>query len=228
MSDRVIVRDDGSRVVVRTTGPTGDSAALVAPQAHATSHTIGGTDPIYDPFDLSDIAVEPFGMHVAQGALTLTSQRAILVPFRARATRPVTTLFSRSRATASTGLTLARMGVYSVNISTSIATLVARTATDTTLWGTGSTVYTRTLNTAGGYPASYDVTAGSWYAFALIAVGGAPGNVSCLASGMTYPSSFARARQAPAFLASSQADLATSYDLTALTSDVNAPHIGAY
>lgn len=47
MTDRVIVRNDGARVVVRAQGPTGDSAANVAPQAHATQHEYDSTDTVY-------------------------------------------------------------------------------------------------------------------------------------------------------------------------------------
>jgi hypothetical protein len=74
-----------------------------------------------------------------------------------------------SGTTAASGLTLARMGIYTMDETT--ATLVARTASDTTLFTTASTAYTRSLATAGGYPSSYTLNAGSRYAVAVICVG---------------------------------------------------------
>lgn len=228
MSDRVIVRNDGSRVVVRTLGPTGDSAALVAPLAHATSHLNGGADDLYDPSDMSSTVVEPFnGFHNAT-TLAMTSQRPYLMPFRARATRTISNLFSRSRGTAAAGLTLARMGLYTVDSSTNIATLVARIASDTTLWASTFTTYSRALDTTGGYPASYQVARGSWYAFGVIAVGTTMPGLSC-SVGMSYPSAAAaRLRLAAGNFQSSQADLWTSVDIDNLTADPSGVYVGAY
>ena len=64
--------------------------------------------------------------------------------------------------------TAARMGLYTFDGTT--ATLVARTANDTTLFNSLYTSYTRSLSTTGGYPASYTLTAGTRYAFAYIVV----------------------------------------------------------
>ena len=64
--------------------------------------------------------------------------------------------------------TAARMGLYTFDGTT--ATLVARTADDTTLFNSLYTSYTRSFSTTGGYPASYTLTAGSRYAFAYIVV----------------------------------------------------------
>jgi Major tropism determinant N-terminal domain len=74
-----------------------------------------------------------------------------------------------SGTTAASGLTLARMGLYTFDETT--ATLVARTASDTTLFGTVSTAYQRSLSTAGGYPATYTLNAGSRYGVGVICVG---------------------------------------------------------
>lgn len=64
--------------------------------------------------------------------------------------------------------TAARMGLYTFDGTT--ATLVARTANDTTLFNSLYTSYTRSFSTTGGYPASYTLTAGTRYAFAYIVV----------------------------------------------------------
>jgi hypothetical protein len=78
-----------------------------------------------------------------------------------------------------TGTTLARMGIYTRSGTT--FTLVARTASDTTLFNTTSTRFTRALDTTGGYPATYDFVAGNEYWVSLIYVGtlNAPSFVSC-------------------------------------------------
>jgi len=64
--------------------------------------------------------------------------------------------------------TAARMGLYTFDGTT--ATLVARTANDTTLFNSIYTSYTRSLSTTGGYPSTYTLTSGTRYAFAYIVV----------------------------------------------------------
>jgi hypothetical protein len=82
-----------------------------------------------------------------------------------------------SGGTASSSLTLARIGLYTAD-SAGASTLVARTASDTTLLGTSSTVYTRSLDTTGGYPATYTLSAGTRYGVAFIAVGTTAGTLT--------------------------------------------------
>jgi len=78
-------------------------------------------------------------------------------------------------ATAAAGLTLARMGLYTFDEST--ATLVARTASDTTLFASLLTAYQRSFATAGGFPASYTLTAGTRYGAAVVVVGSTIPNI---------------------------------------------------
>jgi hypothetical protein len=70
-----------------------------------------------------------------------------------------------------TAITLARMGLYTWDETAGTATLVARTANDTTIAGTASTLQSRAFDTTGGYPATYTITAGSAYAFGFLTVG---------------------------------------------------------
>lgn len=72
-------------------------------------------------------------------------------------------------AGAQVGATLIRLGLYTFDGTT--ATLVARTANDTTLFNTTFATYTRSFDTTGGYPASYSLVAGQRYGFAYILVG---------------------------------------------------------
>jgi hypothetical protein len=78
------------------------------------------------------------------------------------------TMVSGNGAVAS-GITLARMGLYTFDETTAV--LVARTASDTTLFSTINTAYNRNFSTVGGYPASYQLTAGIRYGVAIIFVG---------------------------------------------------------
>jgi hypothetical protein len=57
--------------------------------------------------------------------------------------------------------TLIRFGIYTRSGTT--FTLVARTASDTSIFAAANTKYTRALNTTGGYPATYTLTAGTEY-----------------------------------------------------------------
>jgi hypothetical protein len=66
-------------------------------------------------------------------------------------------------------LTLAKMGLYTFDGTT--LTLVARTASDTTLFTVANTVYTRSFDTTGGFPATYQLLAGQRYAVAHLLVG---------------------------------------------------------
>ena len=71
--------------------------------------------------------------------------------------------------TVAAGATLIRMGLYTFDGTT--ATLVARTASDTTLFNTQYAIYTRSFDTTGGYPATYNLVAGQRYGFSVIIVG---------------------------------------------------------
>ena len=77
---------------------------------------------------------------------------------------------------ASSGLTLARMGLYTFDETT--FTLVARTDSDTSLFATPNSTNTRSLSTVGGYPSTYQLVAGQRYALAVIVVGTTCSNTS--------------------------------------------------
>lgn len=83
-------------------------------------------------------------------------------------TMTISTITMGNSSIATLTCTSARMGLYTFDGTT--ATLVARTANDTTLFSSLYTTYTRSFSTTGGYPASYTLNAGSRYAFAYIVV----------------------------------------------------------
>jgi hypothetical protein len=80
------------------------------------------------------------------------------------------------------GTIVRRMGLFTVSGTT--LTLVARTASDATLWNTSNTLYTRALSTTGGYPSTYTLNAGTTYAFGAIAYNtGGTFNVPTISAG---------------------------------------------
>jgi hypothetical protein len=91
--------------------------------------------------------------------------------FTPTASVTVSQIAMATQGTAAAGLTLARMGIYTYPTDGGTATLVARTASDTSLFAATSTLYTRSLDTTGGYPATYTLQAGTRYGVAYVCVG---------------------------------------------------------
>jgi hypothetical protein len=79
-----------------------------------------------------------------------------------------------SAGTASSGASLVRFGLYTYDETT--ATLVAATASDTTIFSTRNTLYTRAFSTGGSLPANYTLQAGVRYGLAVLWIGTNPGN----------------------------------------------------
>jgi hypothetical protein len=102
-----------------------------------------------------------------------SSGTACLTMFLARDTITVGNVTMITGGTAASGTTLARMGLYTIDGSDN-ATLVARTASDTNLFGSTATSYTRAFDTTGSYPATYTIQEGSVYALGVITVATTP------------------------------------------------------
>lgn len=116
------------------------------------------------PWHLVTTGEEVLPRHGVTTSAGLVSGTVHLGYLRARRTATVTQLRTGVDGTGSSGLTLARMGVYSVDGSGDL-TLAGQTASDTTLWNSTFTAYTKSL------AASFQTTAGVAYAFAVLAVG---------------------------------------------------------
>ena len=110
--------------------------------------------------------------------------------------------------TAASGLTLARMGLYTFDGST--ATLVARSASDTTLFTATATSYQRSFSTAGGFPSSYQLVAGTRYGVAVVCTGTTMPNLASRAVGVGVSALSPRMSGTLA----SQSDLPTSTTIT--------------
>jgi hypothetical protein len=107
----------------------------------------------------------------------------------------------------SSGVSIARFGLYTVDASDN-ATLVARTDNDTGILSSANTAYTKPFSVLSGYPASYTLEAGQRYAVAIIMVATGAGSVY-----MNYASPITTINSLPPRMtgaAGSQADLPTS------------------
>lgn len=117
--------------------------------------------------------------HGTLGTAIITSGQLVLAFFTAPYNMTATTLTFCSGGTATASLTLCRFALFtvseaitdSVTGTSPVITMVARTASDTTIGNVTNTLYSRTFNTTGGYPASYDLVAGTRYAAGIIVVG---------------------------------------------------------
>jgi len=117
-----------------------------------------------------------------------------------------------SGTTANTAATSVRFGIYTRSGTT--FTLVARTANDTSIFSAISTKYTRALDTTGGYPATYTLTAGTEYWISVIVVAttvsnivGATLRLNTSANAATGGQNYAQAAQSD-LVASSSAGIA--------------------
>lgn len=120
-------------------------------------------------FNVPSTAIETFPRNEVRAATVgIASGSMFICFFTANKTQTISQI-TTSCGVAGSGLTLARMGLYTFDETT--ATLVARTASDTTLYATANTVYTRSLATAGGYPATYTLQAGTRYGVGVLCVG---------------------------------------------------------
>ena len=119
------------------------------------------------------------GMHGPQSNSVQTSGSVTYSFFRAHRDITVGKIGVSRGTTNPSGVTLSRMGLYTVTgISggTATLTLVART-NSSALGASSATWYEASFDTAGGYPANYLLTAGEVYAMAIIIVGTTPGSV---------------------------------------------------
>jgi hypothetical protein len=104
-------------------------------------------------------------------ASSMFSGNMIYCFFTPLVTVTVSQITMASGGTAGTGATTTSMGLFTVN-SSDQPLLVARTAVDTTLFQATNTVYTRSFDTGGGYPATYTLVAGTRYAVGVNSSGG--------------------------------------------------------
>ena len=167
---------------LRTLGTSATSAA--AGNDSRLSDERYPNDTYWDNFELLNYgavdAIMPLGQGIANGVFTNgapTSGSVKFAFFRPHRTMTIDRLAVLRGSTAGTGNTLSRIGLYTVtSVSSTNAdfALVARTASNV-IAHTATSVQEAILDTTGGYPATYTLTAGSLYAFAVIMVGASVG-----------------------------------------------------
>lgn len=121
--------------------------------------------------------------HGTIGLTGAASGSMMLAFFTAPYSITATTITFVNAGTITASLSLCRFALFtvsetitdSVTATTPSITMVARTANDTTIGNVANTIYSRTFSETGGYPASYNLVAGSRYAVGLLIVGSTPG-----------------------------------------------------
>jgi hypothetical protein len=141
---------------------------------HAASHEPGGSDDLYLYLgDLSGTRLETLPRYAVQGALSPAVGTILMACTTALSTLTVSNLLICTGSTARVGTpTLVKLGLYTLDGSGN-ATLVASTASDTTIGSGTNTLYTKAiaLNGSGGSISSYQLVRGQRYGLAYIEVG---------------------------------------------------------
>jgi hypothetical protein len=154
---------------VATSGSAADLSAGTLADARLSSNVVTAAA-LHARLSMPTAAVETFP-RMAISFLAITSGNTIYSFFTPLTTVTVSQVTVLSGGTAASGLTLARIGLFTYDESTGTATLVARIASDTTLFTATRTAYTRTFDTAGSFPSSYQLVAGTRYGVAVLCVG---------------------------------------------------------
>lgn len=162
-----VTTDTFGRVTTGTTLVAGDIPTISATQVTGTATTIATLQNKLMQSNTFLETVPRVFVNVASSGAT-PNGRAVLTYFTPEQTLSISslTIATTTGGTDTGGTTVRRMGIYT--FSGSAHTLVARTASDATIGNASNTVFTRSLDTTGGYPSSYTLTAGTTYAFAVI------------------------------------------------------------
>ena len=200
-------------VSIATAGTATVGAVQLTNSATSTSTTTAATpnslkllvDNLYKSWNFPDNAIETFP-RVGPATISSTASSglvriALFVPLKDMTVGTATI----NVGAAGTAITLARMGLFTWDQTGGTATLVARTANDTTIGGTAAVLQSRAFDTTGGYPATYDLVAGTTYGFGYIAVGT---NVNSM-TGINVTASFVNINVKRCLQKSSQTDLST-------------------
>jgi len=124
-------------------------------------------------FNMSSTSIDTTP-RVLNNTATFTSGTTYFTFFTPLRDLTVSSIRMSSAGSSTSGATTIRFGLYTWNGTT--ATLVARTANDTSIFSSPNTVYQRSFSTDGGYPATYELKKGIRYVVAVIVVGTSMGN----------------------------------------------------
>jgi len=164
----------GVHITTGGTTPTTDASLLTAgtlPNARLSSAIATYANIHQRVFSAPTAGIDVYPRTEVIANVTQATGIANYTFFTPSETVTVSAITMASGGTAAAGVTLARMGLYTFDEGTTALTLVARTASDTTLFTTSGTAYTRSFDTTGGYPASYTLLAGTRYGVAVFVAG---------------------------------------------------------
>jgi hypothetical protein len=153
--------------VLQLTNSTTSTSTTTAATANSVKVAV---DRFEEYLHMSSTTMDVFPRTSATAAVGGTSGVVRCTYFTAPMNMTVSQITFVGGTTASSGLTLARFGLYDAT------TLVARTANDTTLFNAASTAETRSFDTTDGFPATFNLVAGTRYGVAMIVVGTTPNN----------------------------------------------------
>lgn len=147
-----------------------DTSGLVDPSIPAAN--MGKISGLFDRGNAMSSGVAVCDRKQTNGSTTLASGELWLVYFTAHrgslSGGVLNNVMVRITGTAASGLTLARIGLYTVNSGNSALTLVASTTSDTTGWTGTFAGVTKALS------ASYTLSVGTRYAVGVLFVGTTP------------------------------------------------------
>jgi len=182
--------DISGLAAVATSGSAADLTGTLA-DARLSSNVLL-TSQYMNYYNFNTTWIEPYPASLAITALAVTTGNSWVSFFTPLISKTVTQMTMYTNA-ASSGVTFARMGLYTYNESTNALTLVARTDNDTTLFAAANTGYTRSFSATGGYPTSYSIVAGTRYAVAFTLSATTVGtqfgrsNIAASATGALFP-----------------------------------------
>jgi hypothetical protein len=154
----------------------------------------------------SSTRIETFPITGSATNLANTSGTVLMTFFTPLFSKTISSIQFGTSSVVTSGATLIRFGLYTFDDASLTATLVARTASDTTIFSALQTAYTRSLSTVGGYPSSYNLQAGTRYGVALIIVATTAGGVA----GRSAPQAFIGSSPRQSGSLASQTDLPAS------------------
>ncbi len=151
------------------TGPLVLSADPTVALGAATKQYVDGIQA--DPFtsDYLTTATETFNRRLAQSSVGGVAGQMVLSYFTARESRTISKL-GVAVVGAAVGGTARRLGLFTAADDGTV-TLVARSAANTTMFGTANAIAEEVLDATGGFVSTYNVVKGTRYAIGYITVG---------------------------------------------------------
>lgn len=157
--------------------PVGDVLSRLNGSAPVSSSAPTTAAVINQALGNSDSRIQVVDRFQAAAGLTVPTGEMHLSCFTPIIDMQVGFLTARTSATAWTGQTLVRLGLFTTDPATGALTLVAATANDVTTFAAANTIYRKPLSTGGGLPATYTLKAGQRYAVGVLGVGQTTGNL---------------------------------------------------